>query len=169
MRVRAIIRAMFTILFSAHAADWGAWLQRGADQLAQEFGYDSFDTATDAAGKQLDALFSDDESGPGGKDPLSVGHGAVISRGRDFSDENPYAKMRGCAPNANEGKNMCWSTAGVFAENMWCWVETDCHSHEDCRIIYSWTPCYGETMLKGTSKTAYNRQAYASRVSKDGL
>ena len=69
---------MFTILFSAHAADWGAWLQQGADQLAQEFGYDSFDTATDAAGKQLDALFSDDESGPGGKDPLSVGHGAVI-------------------------------------------------------------------------------------------
>lgn len=183
--------SLLTLLFVHYCrADWSTWLGQGADLLAQDIGYSDFDQVKMQMRSGADGLaqklgYDDVDSAstdiknrvqksfeveePHGKDPYSAGHGSVTPRGSDFQHDNPYSTLRGCALNVNEGKKMCWSTASVFDEQSWCWVDTECNSQEDCRIIFAWKPCYGPTFRKGTVKEQYNKKCFASLASKDGL
>lgn len=158
------MRMLVLLVISSAHADWSALFRQAGDQLANDFGFDSFDSAVERAQRAFEP-----PPAPQGNDPLSAGQGAAEPSGNDFNNDNPFAKMYGCALNRNEDRRMCWSTAGVWHEDRWCWLEYDCRTHSDCEGRRHWMACYGDKMLKGTDKATYNYNKLRARYSKDGL
>ena len=169
MCVAAVLEMKLLLVISILAlatADWDTWLKQGADNLAQEIGFDSADAMKLAA---VDTFNSMNTYVPKGKDPLSAGYGAAEPQGEDFKGDDPYRTMYGCAPNHNEGRKMCWTTDYPFASHMWCWQDYTCVQHDDCVNRRKWMACHGDPMEKGTNREAYNKQKLGSRYSATGL